>query len=114
MRSRIQSDHKADGGCRSLCGGSVAILERGGRAGETDGGVEMKAGDRVRFRGGSRGWKSRGLDPAACGLVVDLYRVPPFGEIKADVRFAATAAPERGISVDELEVVREFEPPLRS
>jgi hypothetical protein len=74
----------------------------------------MKAGDRVRFRDGSRAWKSRGLDAAARGFVVDLYRVPPFGEIKADVRFAAMTAPERGISVDDLEVLKEADPPARS
>lgn len=74
----------------------------------------MKAGDRVRCRGGSRAWKSRGLDAEARGFVVDLYRVPPFGEIKADVRFAQAAAPERGIAIEELEVIRDTELPLRS
>ena len=102
------------GGVAPCVAGASRSSREVDRAGETDGGVEMKAGDRVRFRGASRGWKSRGLDPAACGFVVDLYRVPPFGEIKADVRFAPATAPERGILVDELEVVREFEPPLRS
>ncbi|SDR11683.1 hypothetical protein SAMN05444161_1696 [Rhizobiales bacterium GAS191] len=73
----------------------------------------MKAGDRVRFRDGSRAWRSRSLDAAARGRVVDLYRVPPLGEIKADVRFDSMTAPERGISVDDLEVLKDAEPPVR-
>jgi hypothetical protein len=67
----------------------------------------MRVGDRVRFRDGSRAWKSRGLDSAARGRVTDLYRVPPLGEIKADVRFDAMTTPERGFAVEDLEVVKD-------
>jgi hypothetical protein len=67
----------------------------------------MRVGDRVRFRDDSRAWRSRGLDPAARGRVMELYRVPPLGEIKADVRFDTMTAPERGLSVEDLEVLKD-------
>jgi hypothetical protein len=67
----------------------------------------MRVGDRVRFRDGSRAWRSRGLDAAVRGRVTELYRVPPLGEIKADVRFDTMTAPERAIAVEDLEVLKD-------
>ena len=65
----------------------------------------MRAGDQVRFRDQSQAWKARGLTPEARGIVVDLYRVPPRGDIRADVRFGV-ATVERGLDVDDLQTDR--------
>jgi hypothetical protein len=67
----------------------------------------MKAGDRVKFRAGAKGWKSRGLAADnAEGSVIELYRAPPRGHIKVDVRFDGSETVERGIDVEDLETVR--------
>ena len=67
----------------------------------------MKAGDRVKFRAGAKGWKSRGLAADNVeGSVIELYRAPPRGHIKVDVKFNGSETVERGIDVEELETVR--------
>ncbi|MFI5013101.1 MAG: hypothetical protein ACHQAY_12220 [Hyphomicrobiales bacterium] len=70
----------------------------------------MRAGDRVKFRINSKAWKSCGLSPNAQGIVVDIYRAAMRGYLKIDVRFDGTMRSERGIDIEEMEVVRE--PPI--
>jgi hypothetical protein len=67
----------------------------------------MKAGDRVKFRAGATGWKSRGLAANNVdGSVIEPYRAPPRGHIKVDVKFAGSETIERGIDVEDLETVQ--------
>lgn len=65
----------------------------------------MKAGDRVKFRAGTRAWKVRGLAADAEGFVVELYRTPPKGAIKVDGKFDGSTQIERGIDVEDLVTV---------
>ena len=63
----------------------------------------MKVGDQVRFRATSKAWRSRGLDPRAKGIIMDLYRAPVTGELKVDVRFGPDGVTELAIPVEDLE-----------
>src|SRR6185312_11711748 len=63
----------------------------------------MKAGDRVRFRAGSKAWRSHGVTREAQGIVVEIYRAAMRGELKVDVRFGKDMKVERGIDIEELE-----------
>jgi hypothetical protein len=77
----------------------IRIVLRGERS--------MKAGDRVKFRAGAMGWKSRGLAVDNVeGSAIEIYRAPPRGHIKVDVKFDGSETVERGIDVEDLETVR--------
>jgi hypothetical protein len=66
----------------------------------------MNIGDRVKFRRESKAWMHYGLQPEARGFVVKIYRDPDArGGQKVDVRFPGPGEPERGIDIDELEVL---------
>ncbi|MFI5015327.1 MAG: hypothetical protein ACHQAY_23575 [Hyphomicrobiales bacterium] len=66
----------------------------------------MKIGDHVRFRRQSRAWQGHGLEPDAKGYVTEIYGDPDVGEMcLADVMFSGWPEPERGIRIDELEIV---------
>jgi len=66
----------------------------------------MMVGDRVKFRRASKAWKYYGLEPDAKGCVVEVHRdAEARGGWRVDVRFPGTAEPERGIEIEELEVI---------
>jgi hypothetical protein len=66
----------------------------------------MNVGDCVRFRRGSKAWKIHGLEPDTKGYVTEVYgHSEVVGAQMADVRFSGWPEPERGILVDDLEVV---------
>lgn len=70
------------------------------------GSLRMNVGDRVRFRSGSKAWKVHGLEPDTKGYVTEVYgNSDVVGAQMADVRFSGWPEPERGILVDDLEVV---------
>jgi hypothetical protein len=71
----------------------------------------MKVGDRVRFRTTSKAWRSRGLDPKAQGIVMDLHRAPMSGELKVDVRFGPSTVTELAIPIEDVERVPETSGP---
>lgn len=66
----------------------------------------MKIGDRVRFRKELRAWQRHGLEPDAKGYVAEIYGDPDARDrCIADVKFSGWPEPERGIRVEELEIV---------
>jgi hypothetical protein len=71
----------------------------------------MKAGDMVKFRSGSKAWKSRGFAAESQRMVVDLYRAAVRGLLKVDVCFGSAGEIERGIDIEELERVPAPSPP---
>jgi hypothetical protein len=69
--------------------------------------IEMKVGDRVRFRKESQAWKLYGVEPDAKGYVVAVYYdAEPYGRHKVDAIFPGLQEPERGVPFEELEIVK--------
>ena len=66
----------------------------------------MKTGDSVKFRRESKAWMHYGLEPGARGVVVKMYGdADARGGRKVDVSFPGVPEPERGIDIEELEVL---------